>query len=139
MELKMNKCNCDGGRCAVPEAVKDEVKDDAPIVPSTLLSRSAEVDDMSVPIRTVMYVEVGNLPSNEVRDVTASLMQTLHPGHPHFVVPLRNGKMLTDLDFERELLDFVQLICEIESDGGSGARIVLKGGCHDVDVIRVRV
>jgi hypothetical protein len=86
-----------------------------------------------------MYVEVGNLPPNEVRDITASLTQSLHPGHPHFVVPLRNGKMNTDLDFEAEVLAFVNSICEITDDGGSGARIVLKGGCHSVDVIRVRV
>jgi hypothetical protein len=98
------------------------------------LPRSSEVDNTGIPIRTVMYVEVGNLPPNEVRDIVASLMQTLHPGHPHFVVPLRNGKMHTDLNFEKEVLDFVQLICEIK-DG----QIALKDGCHDVDIIRVKV
>ena len=128
----MNKCKC---ACSVPPAmpVEEESKVETPIATSAL-SRSAEKDDMTVPIRTIMYVETGNLPSNEVRDITASLMHTLHPGHPHFVVPLRNGKMHTDLDFEKELLDFVQLICEVK-DG----QIALKGGCHDVDVIRVRV
>jgi hypothetical protein len=86
-----------------------------------------------------MYVEVGNLPPSEVRDIVASLMQTLHPGHPHFVVPLRNGKMNTDLDFEAEILEFVRAICEITDDGGSGAKIVLKDGCCDVNVIRTRI
>jgi hypothetical protein len=86
-----------------------------------------------------MYVEVGDLPSNEVRDICASLMQTLHAGHPHFVVPLRNGKILTDVEFEKEVLEFVRSICEITDDGGSGAQIVLKDTAHDVDIIRVRV
>ena len=127
----MEKCRS----CSVPAAMPPEAPKAAePVVNTKVLPRSAEVDDMSVPIRTVMYVETGNLPPNEVRDIVASLTQTLHPGHPHFVVPLRNGKMHTDLDFERELLDFVQLICEVK-DG----QISLKGGCHDVDVIRVRI
>lgn len=104
-----------------------------------VLPRSMEVDDMSIPIRTVMYVETGDLPSNEVRDICATLMQTLHAGHPHFVVPLRNGKMRTDVDFENEVLEFVRSICEITDDGGSGALIVLKDNVHDVDIIRVRV
>jgi hypothetical protein len=128
---------------AISGSIQPAIKEENPkpeLVPQTnILSRSGEKDDMSVPIRTVMYVETGNLPPNEVRDVVTSLTQTLHPGHPHFIVPLRNGKMTTDIDFEREVLEFVRSICEIESDGGSGARIVLKGGCHDVDVIRVRV
>jgi hypothetical protein len=124
----------------VPPAIKDEEsKVETPVIATQALSRSAEADNMSVPIRTVMYVETGNLPPNEVRDIVASLMGTLHPGHPHFVVPLRNGKMNTDIDFEKEVLDFVNSICEITDDGGSGAKIVLKGGCHDVNVIRVRV
>jgi hypothetical protein len=134
----MDKCRCS---CAVPPAVKDEEPKlaDVPQVSPEVLARSKEVDDMSVPIRTVMYVEVGNLPPNEVRDIVASLTATLHPGHPHFVVPLRNGKMNTDLDFEAEVLEFVRSICEITDDGGSGAKIVLKDGCCDVNVIRVRI
>jgi len=132
----MDKCNC---CCSVPPAVKDEPKIDTPQVSPEVLARSAEVDDMSTPIRTIMYVEVGNLPPSEVRDIVASLMQTLHPGHPHFVVPLRNGKMNTDLDFEAEILEFVRAICEITDDGGSGAKIVLKDGCCDVNVIRTRI
>jgi len=132
----MDKCKC----CAVPPAVKDEVpKTEVPQVSPEVLAQSKEVDDLRVPIRTVMYVEVGNLPPNEVRDIVASLTSTLHPGHPHFVVPLRNGKMNTDLDFEAEILEFVNSICEITDDGGSGAKIVLKDGCHDVNVIRVRI
>lgn len=132
----MDKCKS----CCVPPAMPiEEAKPEEPVAVNPVLTRSAEVDNMSVPIRTVMYVETGNLPSNEVRDIVASLMGTLHPGHPHFVVPLRNGKMHTDLDFEKEFLDFVNSVCEITDDGGSGAKIVLKGGCHDVDVIRVRV
>jgi hypothetical protein len=114
--------------------VKEEEPKAAPEPITTTLPRSAEVDNMSVPIRTIMYVEVGNLPPAEVRDISASLMSTLNPGHPHFIVPLRNGKMNTDLDFEKEFLDFVQLVCEIK-DG----QIVLKDGCHNVDVIRVRI
>ena len=127
----MDKCRS----CAVPPAVQEGPK--AAVIPEIspeALARSKEVDDMHIPIRTIMYVEVGNLPPNEVRDITASLTRTLHPGHPHFVVPLRNGKIHTDLDFERELLDFIQLISEVK-DG----QIALKGGCHNVDVIRVRV
>lgn len=103
-------------------------------VPEAVMARSKEVDNMGIPIRTVMYVEVGNLQSNEVRDVVTSLMQTLHAGHPHFVVPLRNGKLHTDLDFEKEFLDFVRYVCEIQDN-----QITLKGGCHDIDVLRVRV
>lgn len=130
----MDKCRCKGCQ-AVPPAVKDTVpKTDIPQISPEAFARSTEKDDMSTPIRTVMYVEVGNLPPAEVRDVTASLLQTLHPGHPHFVVPLRNGKMNTDLDFEGEALEFVRSICEVQ-DG----QIVLKDGCHDVNVIRVRV
>ncbi|MCK9557048.1 MAG: hypothetical protein M0R50_03275 [Candidatus Cloacimonetes bacterium] len=126
-------CKCGCG-CSIPPAVKEEPKTENIQESAKVLPRSAEVDDMSIPIRTVMYVETGNLPPNEVRDIVASLTQNLHLGHPHFVVPMRNGKMNTDLDFEKGVLEFVQSICEIK-DG----EIALKGGCHDVDIIRVRV
>ena len=128
----MEKCkSCD----AVPPAVPDAPLSKEALAETAVqsLPRSKEPDNATVPIRTVMYVEVGNLPPNEVRDIVASLTATLNPGHPHFVVPLRNGKMNTDLNFENEVLEFVQSICEVQ-DG----QIVLKGGCHDVDVIRVR-
>ena len=95
----MDKCRS----CAVPPAVQEGPK--AAVIPEIspeALARSKEVDDMHIPIRTIMYVEVGNLPPNEVRDITASLTRTLHPGHPHFVVPLRNGKIHTEYTFARD-------------------------------------
>ena len=119
---------------AVPPAMKPEESKAEPAITPPSLPRSKEVDDLSIPIRTVMYVETGNLRPNEVRDIVASLMSNMHPGHPHFVVPLRNGRLHTDIDFEREYLDFVRSTCEVKN-----GEIALKDGCRDVEVIRVRV
>ncbi len=98
---------------------------------NSVLARSAEVGNNDLPIRTVLYIEVGDLPATQVRQVVSHVMDNLSNGHPHHVAVMRNGKVTSDVEFEGEFLHTVRQLCEIK-DG----EITLKGGAKEMEVIR---
>lgn len=87
-------------------------------------------------VRTVMYVEVGNMGEDQLRELRQRFAQSYTgPVHgPHYFVPVRHGKIRTDLQFESEFLEVVKQVCEVK-DGN----IVLKGGANAVTVSRINV
>jgi len=99
-----------------------------------ILPRSKDRGNPYIPIRTVMYVEIGNLAACDAQILCRKLLERFSNEHPHYLVPLRYGKLPTDMVFENEILAFVKSICEVKN-----GEIVLKGGARDVEVIRKRV
>lgn len=110
---------------------KARVVDERPL--NKILPRSQEPGNTTHAIRTVMYIELGDVPPEPARKICQDLLKSLPQAHPHYVVPVRNGKLMSDLDFEEEFLNTVNAICEV-IDG----KIVMRTGAKDVDVIRWR-
>lgn len=88
---------------------------------------------LNVPVRTVNFVEVGSMSSHQIK----ILLEQLNKSHDtakggiHYLIPIRDGKIGTDILFEQEWLNVVRKTCEIQND-----QIVLKNGATEVKVIR---
>lgn len=86
------------------------------------------------PVRLVNFVEVGDMAANQLQYMMQELNATYDSakGGLHYFLPVRHGKIGTDIVFEQEWLDIVNKTCEVNEDG----EIVLKGGAKDVHVVR---
>lgn len=126
--------------------VEDQRKGNQPSKPKAVgkidpLPRSLEKGDQTIPIRTVIYVELGGVTAAEAKAFMDRAQHSSKNGHPHYVVPLRKNKVTksldanTEVDFEAEFLNTVNRLCEVNENG----EIVMKNGSHEVDVIRVKV
>lgn len=108
-----------------PEIIDERHKE----VPMQLLNPEIA----NAPVRTVNFVEVGGMSQQQV----AILLDQLNKSHNtakggiHYIIPIRNGKIGTDILFEKEWLDVVNKTCEIKDN-----QIVLKDGAKEVKVIR---
>jgi hypothetical protein len=91
-------------------------------------------DISGIPVRTVLYVDVTALEPDRARLVCRELTKTFATTHPHFVVPVRNNRITSDLQFENEFLEVVKQLCEVKDN-----EIVLKGTAQEVEVFRLRV
>jgi hypothetical protein len=91
-------------------------------------------DISGIPVRTVLYVDVTSLEPDRVRLVCRELTKNFATAHPHFVVPVRNNRITSDLQFESEFLEVVKQLCEVKDN-----EIVLKGTAQEVEVFRLRV
>lgn len=95
-----------------------------------------DIQTANQPVRAVNFVEVGELTPTQVQ----YLIQELNKSHKtaqggiHYFVPIRNGKITTDILFEEEWLQVVRDTCEIKND-----QIVLKDGSKQVTVIRQKI
>ena len=86
------------------------------------------------PIRTVLYIDVTGMQAADARVAVQSLMAAMPVGHPHYVVTVRNGRPVTDVQFENEFLNVAKSLCEVK-DG----EIVLRGGYAEVEVVRQKI
>jgi len=98
---------------------------------------SSEQDESGgPPVRAVFFIEVGGMGGPQL----ALLMQRANEeysqmsGGNHYAIPVRNGKIGTDVVFEQEWLDKVRETCTIV-DG----QIVLRDGAREVQVVRTMV
>ena len=64
-----------------------------------ILPRSKERGNPNIPIRTVLYTEVGTLTGMQTQEIVAAIMKSLPNEHPHYVVPLRNGRLTSEVEF----------------------------------------
>lgn len=90
----------------------------------------------NAPVRAVNFVEVRDMDPRQVQLMIQKL-NSIHDtavGGIHYFIPIRNGKIGSDILFEKEFLDVVEKVCEIK-DG----KIVLKDGAKEVIVIREKV
>lgn len=100
-----------------------------------LAQRMVTYTQSQVPVRTVIFMEVGDLPADQVRAACAQV-KAFHGEsmHPTFVIPVRHRKLTGDVIFESEILDVVKSICEV-----AAGNIVLRDGARDVDVLRAQL
>jgi len=91
----------------------------------------------NAPVRAVNFVEVRDMDTRQIQLMIQKLAEVhkTAEGGIHYFIPIRNGKIGSDVLFEEEFLDIVNKICEVNKDG----KIVLKGGAKDVLVIRQKV
>lgn len=96
-------------------------------------NRTPPPEPVNVAVRTILYVEVGGMDSNQVANLVSqvSQMYTGNKGGIHYVLPVRNGKIGADIFFESEWLKVVREICTVQ-DG----QIQLKDGAKDIKVTR---
>lgn len=88
------------------------------------------------PVRTVYYVEVSQLTASQIDILMTEVgkhASTLKGG-AHYIIPVRNGKIRTDIHFEAEFLQTVNKLCEVK-DG----QIIMRGGAQDVIILREQV
>ena len=90
----------------------------------------------TIPIRAVLYVEVGDMASEQVSLLSAAIADQYKKadGGVHYIMPVRDGKLGPDIVFEEEFLKIVNKMCEIKN----GA-IVLKGGAQKVQIVKERL
>lgn len=85
-----------------------------------------------MPIRTVILIDGNGVSSETVRQAAKQLASEYNQDvNPHYIIATRNGRLTSDVIFEKEILDFVNNICEVKDN-----TIQLKGGYQEVDVIR---
>jgi hypothetical protein len=105
-----------------PPAVEDE----------RLLKRVQVQDVSTVPVRTIIAIEVGDLPANQVQNAVLQISQIYATGnHPTYILPVRNGKLTSDIIFEAGIEEMVRTLCEVVN-----GEIKLRSGWREVDVMR---
>jgi hypothetical protein len=90
----------------------------------------------NLPLRTVLLLEVGDMEPAKVQLLVqeANKMYDGAKGGIHYVLPVRHGRIGTDVVFEGEWEKIVQETCEIR-DG----QIRLKDGAAECYVVRQRL
>ncbi len=97
-----------------------------------LANRMVTYTQSAIPVRTVIFMEVGDTPPDVVQAACAKVAQIHGESmHPTFIIPVRHKRLAGDVIFENEILEMVNKICEIK-DG----TIVLRDNAQDVDVLR---
>lgn len=100
-------------------------------VPQPTLQMAPEV--AHVPVRTVMMVEVRDMSPAQIQLLMQEINEVWkdNKGGPHYVLPVRGGRIGTDVVFEAEFLSVVHQVCEVK-DG----LIVLKEGAQECQIVR---
>jgi hypothetical protein len=88
-------------------------------------------NDSTVPVRTVVYMEVRDMSSARVLHLIDQINKSYEGNGQHYILPVRNGKLGGDIIFEHEIEEMINKLCEIR-DG----QIKLKGGAHEVQIVR---
>ena len=121
---------------AAPKKVEPTIID-VRTKPPVLKQATGEGGPVLLPVRTVVYIEVGDMDSVQVwelcRQYSISYQGSVHG--PHYVVAVRNGRLRSEMEFEAQILETVKEICEVDVNG----EIILKGGAREVQVMRTHV
>lgn len=117
----------------VQKAIKKDKKKKGPEVIDNRTPKPVDPEVSKVPVRSVTYMEVGTMEKARVLRLISDMNKEYEgmPGGFHYVIPVRDGKLGTDMEFEAEFLSTVNKMCEVK-DG----QIVLKGGATDCRVVR---
>jgi len=105
----------------------------APAVENERLLKRVQTQDVStIPVRTIITIEVGDMPVKDVQNAVLQVSQIYATGnHPTYVIPVRNGKMTSDIVFEAGIEELIRTLCEVVRGD-----IKLRGGWRDVDIMR---
>lgn len=92
-----------------------------------------EIPNSNVPVRAVVFVEVGDMDQVRVQCLIQEINKIYRGsrGGIHYVIPVRDGKIRTDIVFENEFLDVVNQLCEIRDN-----KIVFQDDAAEVKVLR---
>jgi len=91
----------------------------------------------NAPVRAVNFVEVGGMEPHQVQLMLNELAQ-MHDtarGGIHYFLPVRGGKIGSDIIFEEEWLTLIRQLCIVNEDG----EIDFKDGASEVLVIRTKI
>lgn len=95
-----------------------------------------QVEASKVPVRTVCYVEVRDMAPAQVQLLIQEINKVYETsrGGIHYAIPIRHGKIGSDMEFEAEFLATVKKICEVK-DG----EIVLRDGAQECTIVREHI
>lgn len=98
----------------------------------------------NAPIRTVNFVEVGDMVGKQLQLILQRLNKTHDTvkGGIHYFLPIRHGKIGSDIVFEEEFERIGRELFEVVDDEGNiieGANIRLKGGAKETVIIRQKL
>jgi hypothetical protein len=104
--------------------------------PQLLNTQYSNPEIANAPVRTINFVEVGDMEGKQLQLILQRLNAThdTAKGGIHYFLPVRNGKIGSDLIFEEEFLNVVNQTCEVV-----GGEIQLKGGAKEVQIIRKKI
>jgi hypothetical protein len=105
--------------------------------PNTVVidNRTKKAEELAPNARVVHYVEMKDMDPKQVILLMQEIADTFSGSKDqHFVVPIRHGKIGSDIEFEHEFLATVNKLCEIK-DG----TIALRDGARDIIVTRDKV
>ena len=101
----------------------------------TVINEKVErlVRDPSELIRVVVYLETNGMDNARIYHFIKTLNESYKDCKgTHYVVPVRNGKLLTDLQFEQEFLKTIRDLCTVDNSG----QIIFKENYGEVTIIR---
>ena len=109
--------------------------------PQIIDNRQPKVPDLppvdpataNLPLRTVFYMEVGDMGPAQVQLLVQEINKVYAEsrGGIHYVIPVRHGKISSDIEFEGEFLETIRRLCETK-DG----QIVFKDAAKECRIVR---
>jgi hypothetical protein len=105
--------------------------------PQQLNTQYSNPEVANAPVRTIHFVEVGDMEGKQLQLILQRLNAThdTAKGGIHYFLPVRHGKIGSDIVFEEEFLQVVNQVCEVDESG----LIQLKDGATEVTVVRQRI
>lgn len=105
--------------------------------PQQLNTQYSNPEVANAPVRTINFVEVGDMEGKQLQLILQRLNAThdTAKGGIHYFLPVRHGKIGSDIVFEEEFLKVVNQVCEVDESGS----IQLKDGATEVTVVRQRI
>lgn len=118
-----------------------------PIIYDQRPPKQIETVDLSKansPVRTVNFVEVGDMVGKQLQLILQQLNAThdTAKGGIHYFLPVRHGKIGSDIIFEEEFEKVGNDIFEIVDNNGSvvsNCKLRLKGGAKEVTIVRQKI
>ena len=113
-------------------------------VPAPVMPPGFDPAKANAPIRTINFVEVGDMVGPQLQLILQRLNAThdTAKGGIHYFLPIRHGKIGSDIVFEEEFEHIGRKIFEVVDEEGNvieGVNIRLKGGAKEVVVIRSQI
>jgi len=89
------------------------------------------------PLRVINFVEVGSMGGGQIQLLMQELNATYDraQGGVHYFLPIRNGKIGSDIVFEEEWTKIARETLEVNEDG----EIQIKNGARDCEIIRRKI
>lgn len=111
--------------------------------PRKLNESTIDLSTANAPVRTVLFVEIGDMDQKRLQLLLQSLGESYDPaknGITYFI-PVRKGKISSDILFEGEIERLSELFDIVDNSDNiiEGAKLKLKDGAKDVMIIRQHV